>query len=96
VRAALHVDGKRQGRRHQLAAVRAGGKLLYLKDLLTGSDFLVDTGASRSVLPHFSSDPPSGLLLVSADDSPIAMWGVQERQVNLAATFSSLSLFWGR
>jgi hypothetical protein len=44
----------------------------------------VDTGASRSVLPHFSSDPPSGPLLVSADDSPIATWGVRERQVNFA------------
>jgi hypothetical protein len=64
--------------------VRAGGKLLYLKDLMTGSDFLVDTGASRSILPHFSSDPPSGPLLVSKDDSPIAMWGVRERQVNFA------------
>jgi hypothetical protein len=85
------VGGKPPGRRHQLAALRAGGKLLFLRDLLTGQDFLVDTGASHSVLPYSSADPQRGPALVSVDGSPIATWGYSERQVNFAGQLFNFS-----
>ena len=49
--------------------------MLYLTDSLSRQVFLVDTGAARSVLPHFSTAPPSGPRLVGADGKFIASWG---------------------
>ena len=43
--------------------------------MLTNRDFLVDTGASRSVFPHRSAAPPSGPRLLMADGRPAAAWG---------------------
>jgi len=75
VQAAVLVDGKRRGRRRQLVApALSGGPLLYLRDRISGKNFLVDTGASRSLLPHWSSSPPTGPSLVGAGGRPIASW----------------------
>jgi len=49
--------------------------MVFLKDETSGHDFLVDTGAAVSVLPHRSSSPPSGPALVAADGRGIASWG---------------------
>lgn len=44
--------------------------LIYLKDILKNRDFLVDTGASRSVFPHQSSAAPTGPGFLMADGRP--------------------------
>ena len=74
---ALQLLGKRSRRREEeeLNTLPVGGSLIYLRDKLTNRDFLVDTGASRSVFPHQSSAPPSGPRLLMADGRPAAAWG---------------------
>ena len=49
--------------------------LFYLKDSLSGRLFLVDTGATASVLPHHSATPPSDLRLTAANGRGIPSWG---------------------
>ena len=74
---AMQLLGKRFRRREEeeLNTLPVGGSLIYLRDKLTNRDFLVDTGASRSVFPHQSSAPPSGPRLLMADGRPAAAWG---------------------
>jgi hypothetical protein len=40
--------------------------LTFLKDSKSNLNFLVDSGASNSILPHSSSAPPRGLHLAGA------------------------------
>ena len=77
LQAPLLLPGKRPGRREDpdLNGLPAGGSLTYLRDSLTNRDFLVDTGASRSVFPHRSAAPPSGPRLLMADGCPCPAWG---------------------
>jgi len=56
----------------------AAGLLLYVNDQQSGRRFLVDSGASVSLLPSSSSAPASGPSLVSPDGSPIKCWGDQQ------------------
>ena len=49
--------------------------LVYLQDALSNRDYLVDTGASRSVFPHRSSAAPTGPRLLMADGRPTKAWG---------------------
>jgi hypothetical protein len=72
---------KLHGRRWKLNTIAAGGKLTYLTDGITGRRFLIDTGASRSILPHSSASTPSGPRLYTADDQPVATWGFQRLPV---------------
>ena len=58
-----------------------GSGLIFLKDQISGKDFLVDTGASLSILPHKSTDPPSGPRLSGANGLPIPAWGFSQRTV---------------
>ena len=67
----------------------SGGPLIYLRDKLSGSLFLVDTGAEWSLLPHQSSSPSSGPQLQGAAGRPIASWGF--KQVNLLFGSDSFS-----
>jgi hypothetical protein len=85
VHAALLVAGKPAGRRQQLNSLRAGGILIYINDELSGKPFMVDTGATCSVLPFSSSSPPTGPKLTGAEGGDIPTWGVR-----------SLSLQFGR
>ncbi len=48
---------------------------MYLQDALSNRDYLVDTGASRSVFPHRSSAAPTGPRLLMADGRPTKAWG---------------------
>ena len=48
---------------------------MYLQDALSNRDYLVDTGASRSVFPHHSSAAPTGPRLLMADGRPTKAWG---------------------
>ena len=75
----LYLDGKRPGRRRpQLNSTTGGGRLMYLQDRASGMDFLVDTGASHSLLPHSSTDRPSGPTLHGADGQQIPTWGTRK------------------
>ena len=60
----LQFPGKRQSRQEEekLNSLPVRGYLVYLQDALSNHDYLVDTGASRSVFPHHSSaaPPPNG------------------------------------
>ena len=48
---------------------------MYLQDVMSNRDYLVDTGASRSVFPHRSSAAPTGPRLLMADGWPTKAWG---------------------
>jgi RNase H-like domain found in reverse transcriptase/Reverse transcriptase (RNA-dependent DNA polymerase)/Integrase zinc binding domain/Integrase core domain len=79
------VDRKRPGRRGQLNVLGTGGaSLVYLFDDCSKSNFLVDTGASRSVLPYSSSAFPSGPLLYAANGVRIKTWGLRELKLSFA------------
>ena len=73
----LQFLGKRQSRREEekLSSLPVSGYLVYLKDALSNSDYLVDTGASRSVFTHRSSGAPTGPRLLMADGRPTKAWG---------------------
>jgi hypothetical protein len=73
---ALHVAGKRPSR-GELNAI-SPGSLLRLHDQLSGKHFLVDTGATYSVFPHWSSAPASGPALTGPGSWPISTWGEME------------------
>ena len=45
--------------------------LLFVRDILSGREFLVDSGASVSVFPGPSSSSGDGFRLLTADGSPI-------------------------
>ena len=79
----LHLAGKWAGRRRQLNHMDAGGTLIYLKDDKNGTEFLVDTGATCSVIPFFSDKSPSGPLLTAANGRLIPTWGTRAVQLSL-------------
>ena len=60
-----------------LAAGYESSPLLYLRDDLTGRNFLIDSGAAVSVLPFSSSTPPALLRLTFANGSYIRTWGTR-------------------
>jgi len=68
-----------------VAPALSGGQLIYLKDRRSGRNFLVDTGAARSLLPHWSSSPPSGPPLVGAGGRAIASWDTVPTTVQFGA-----------
>jgi len=73
--AALRLVGKLPRRRRQLVApLLSGGPLIFLRDFLSGRSFLVDTGASRSLIPHWSRRPATGPRLEGADGQVIRSW----------------------
>jgi hypothetical protein len=55
--------------------------LIFLKDDLTGDNFLVDTGATLSVVPHNAKVSPSGPTLNGANGLPIPTWGTVTKNV---------------
>ena len=75
--APLLLPGKLPDRRdaQELNALPIGASLLYLHDSHSGKCFLVDTGASRSVLPCHSSRPTTGPTLpaLMAVSSPLGV-----------------------
>ncbi len=56
-------------------------KLIFLQDTQNNFLFLVDSGASLSILPHVSTDPPSGPHLVGANGKTIPTWGFHRLSV---------------
>ncbi len=68
----------------------AAGSLVYVTDQASSRRFLIDTGASFSILPHQSSARPSGPNLSGPDGQPIACWG--DRTLHLV--FSGQQFKW--
>jgi cleavage and polyadenylation specificity factor subunit 1 len=66
------VGGKLDRRPEELHSL---GGLVFLQDQVTKQKFLVDTGASVSVLPHSAGTAATGPPLSGADGKPIASWG---------------------
>ena len=59
--------------------------LIFLHDSQNNFKFLVDSGASISILPHSSSAPPTAPHLVGANGKPIPTWGLRRRTVCFAS-----------
>ena len=49
--------------------------LIYLVDVATSKQYLMDSGGSFSILPLKSSAEPKGPHLMTADGKPITCWG---------------------
>jgi hypothetical protein len=64
------------------------GVLIFLKDSVTGTVYLVDTGAAVSVFPHRGLLAAASRDLSGPDGRPILSWG----QVNHQLTFGKLVL----
>ena len=57
----------------------------------SGLKFLVDTGASRSIIPHHSSTPPTGPYLITAEGQPIPAWGTRQQTLHIGSFHFSFS-----
>jgi hypothetical protein len=55
--------------------------LIFLTDKLTNDRYLVDTGATLSIVPCHQNSSPSGPLLKGADGQPIPSWGFIQKTV---------------
>jgi hypothetical protein len=66
-----------------------GGRLFFAADSISGKRFLVDTGASFSIVPHRSSSRPSGPALRTANNMRIWCWGLRTAEVNIGGTVFS-------
>jgi len=74
----MYLVGKLENRQEDafsLPAGSTGSSLIYLHDELSNRRFLVNTGASISVLPSPTSDKSSGVRLITADGSTVTCSG---------------------
>ena len=63
----------------------AAGMLVHITDQLTDGRYLVDTGASFSLVPHKSSAPPATEpRLTGPNGSHIRCWGEERRQLRFS------------
>jgi len=84
----MHLDGKLTTPA-RLNAV-AAGMLVHITDQLTGRRYLVDTGASFSLVPHQSRAPTCGPRLVGPNGAAINCWG----ETTLQLRFSNRTFQW--
>ncbi len=89
MQAAVRVDLGKLAGRGRLAAITPG-RLVHVLDELSNRRFLCDTGASYSVFPFRSPEPPSGPSLTGPDGQRILCWGERE----LALSFHGVSFTW--
>jgi hypothetical protein len=75
----VFLDGKLDRRRGQVNAL---GGLVFLQDDKSKQNFLVDTGAAVSVLPHTEPAAPTGPPLAGADGKTIPSWGSVTRTLS--------------
>jgi hypothetical protein len=61
--------------------------LIFLTDELTNDRYLVDTGATLSIVPCNQNSSPSGPLLKGADGQPIPSWDLLKKLCNFKANF---------
>ncbi len=59
-----------------------GGGMIFLQDYDSKQQFMVDTGAVCSVLPHCSNAQPAGPQLSGADGRSIPTWGTIRRRLS--------------
>jgi hypothetical protein len=59
----------------------ANAGLIFLTDELTNDRYLVDTGATLSIVPCNQNSSPSGPLLQGADVEPIPSWVIIQKIV---------------
>jgi hypothetical protein len=59
--------------------------LIFLKDSKNNFNFLVDSGASISILPHSSSAPPTDPHPVGANGDVVPVWGRRRQTVTFAS-----------
>ena len=58
--------------------------LVHVECQLTARRYLVDTGASFSLVPHKSADPPAGQpRLTGPNGQPIKCWGEERRRLRI-------------
>ncbi|WP_371068079.1 hypothetical protein, partial [Salmonella enterica] len=55
--------------------------LLFLLDTTNNLNFLVDSGASLSIVPHQSEAAPTGPHLIGANGAAIPAWGFKKFNV---------------
>jgi hypothetical protein len=65
----------------------ANAGLIFLTDELTNDKYLVDTGATLSIVPCSQNSSPSGPLLKGVDGQPIPSWASFKRLWNFKANF---------
>jgi hypothetical protein len=61
--------------------------LIFLKDSRNNFNFLEDSGASISILPHSSLAPPTGPRLVGANGDVLPVWGRRRRSISVKKLF---------
>jgi hypothetical protein len=70
----------------------ANAGLIFLTDELTNDKYLVDTGATLSIVPcSQNSSPSSSPLLKGADGQPIPSWGFIQKTVQFKGKFFTSS-----
>ncbi len=79
MRTVVFLDGKLDRRRGQVNAL---GGLVFLQDDKSKQNFLVDTGAAVSVLPHTEPVAPTGPPLAGTDGKTIPSWGSVTRTLS--------------
>jgi hypothetical protein len=71
----------------------ANAGLIFLTDELTNDSYLVDTGATLSVVPCNQNSTPSGPLLRGADGQTVPSWGFIKKTVQFQGKLFTSSLF---
>lgn len=85
----LFPSGKHKSRRPLLISSHVGGKPIFLRDPISGHQFLVDTGAARSMLPHSSSTRADGPRLVGTDERPLMENCLEKTSIGFPKVFIS-------
>jgi hypothetical protein len=70
----------------------ANAGLTFLTDELTNDRYLVDTGATLSIVPCSQNSSPYGPLLKGADGQPICSWGFIQKTVQFQGKFFTSSI----
>ncbi len=60
-----------------------GSGLMFLRDSYNKLNFLIDSGASISIIPFSSSQTPLGPKLLGANGASIPTWGFQTKTVKI-------------
>jgi hypothetical protein len=69
----------------------ANARLIFLTNKLTNDRYLVDTGATLSIVPCTASSSQSGPLFKGADGQPIPFWGFIKKTVQFQGKFFTSS-----
>jgi hypothetical protein len=72
----------------------AAKNLIFLQDTKHNFKFLVNSGASLSILPHSSPALPTGPHLVGANGKQIPAWGFRHRTVCFSGQNFEFDLYW--